>query len=341
MTNAKNRRNRFSSRRIALYAFAALTVSMLLSSGAAPQDLHYPNRVIRLVVGTAPGSPLDIPVRKFAELMQQKVGVPIIVENKPGAGGTLAATEVIKSAPDGYTLLVTIGDALISSVAVMKNPPYDPLKDLKAVAKWSQGGAALVANAAFKPNTLQEMVEFSRNSPEPIQYATHGPGTFPHYQLEALAKATGAKLTPVHYRTGAQAFQAVLQNEVAMTIYGPAAAAEQIAAGKLKAYAVQGDTRVYRLPNVPTFAELGHPEFVFRSVVFVGMFAPARTPEPVVDQLAKVTKNVLAEPSLKQFFRDIGQEVAENKTPTEFAADFAHEYRELTSVIKNMGIETN
>lgn len=327
-------------RRTGIWSAAAALVAILACNAATAQESRYPTKPIRWVVNSAPGSPLDVLVRKVAETMDKKIGGIIIVENKPGAAGTLGANEVIKAPADGYTILISIGDALISSIAVMKDPPYEPRTALRYVSKWVKGGAVLVANSAFKPNTMQEMIDYAKSSPEPIQYGTQGQGTFPHYDLEALAKITGAHLTPVHYRGPPQSLQAVLQGEVTMTLAGPAVVAPQIAEGKLKAYAVQGDTRVAPLPGVPTFAETGLKDFVFRSVVFVGMFMPAQTPDWIIDKWGKAVQETFAEPSIKQYVAATGYEIVAN-SPGEFEKEFMTEDREITALIKQLGIRVD
>jgi len=304
------------------------------------QQADYPTKVVRWVLPTAAGSPSDVMVRKIAIAVQPNLGATIIIDNKPGASGTLGANEVAKASPDGYTLLVGILDPLISSVALMKSPPYDATKDFRPVTKLIKGGAVMLANKDFKPNTLQEFVAFAKAAKEPIDYGTIGPVSFMHYIMEALAKQTGAKVRPVHYRAAPQAIQALIGNEVAVTFGGPALAAPMMAEGKIKAYAVMGDTRIAPIPNVPTFAEAGINGFVYRTVITFGMFAPAKTPDAVLSKLVAAIQKSLSDPELRKFVEAAGFEVIASSS-AEFEKDFLIEHAEITKLIRDLGMSAD
>ena len=313
------------------------TILSATSSSAHAQTQIYPVKTIRFVVPSSPGAPPDVFGRKVAEGMAPKLGATIIIDNKPGASGLLGTTEVAKAPPDGYTVLVANRDPLTSSIAILKTaPPYDPLKDFTFVTKLVKGGPALVAHPSYKPSTLQEIIASTKAS-GPIDYATFGIGSFPHYTMEALAQRTGAQFRPVHYRSVPQAVQAVIQNEVTLGFADPKLTAPMITEGKLKAIAVLGDNRAAALPAIPTFVEAGMDGFIFRDLNWIGIVVPAGTPRQIVDKLADAARATMAEAAMRSYFSDFGLEVVADK-PDDFEKDFKIQHAEIAKIIKELGI---
>jgi len=316
---------------------SSVLLAVFIVNPARSQQANYPIKVVHWIAATAAGSPSDVMVRKFADAVQPKLGATIIVENKPGASGAIGSKAVATASPDGYTLLVGLVDPLISSVALMKSPPYDPTKDFRFVTKLISGGAVLLASKDFKPSNLKELIEAGRTTTEPINYGTIGPVSFTHYVMEAFAQQTGAKLKAIHYRSNPQAMQGLIGNEISLFIGAPAHAASMITDGRIKALAVFGNSRAAPLPNVPTFAEAGTDGFVFRTVVNFGMFAPAKTPDAVINKLVAAVKAAAAEPELQKFVAEVGFELVAN-SPAEFEQEFRTEHREITQLIRDLGI---
>src|ERR1700730_15951587 len=183
---------------------------------------EYPAKAIRWVVPSPAGSPIDVIARKLSEGVAAKIHGVIIVDNRPGASGTIGANEVAKAAPDGYTLAAAIGDPFTASIALMKNPPYDPLTAFKYISKVADDGPMLIASPSFKPNTLQDIITESKKSD--LSYGSFGPGSFPQIIMEALSKQTGARFQVVQYRGSPPAIQALTGNEIPLTFSSPSLA---------------------------------------------------------------------------------------------------------------------
>jgi len=273
---------------------------LALAAGAAAQD--FPSKPVRLVVPFPPGGPLDIAGRLIGKELQERWGQPVIVENKPGS--TIGPEYVVKSAPDGYTLLIISSTPLVTLPHLQK-VPYDVLKDLVGVTQTTLLTYALVVNPATGINSIQDLIEAARAGPDRLDYASAGNGSGQHLYVELLKNAAGIRLVHVPYKGAAPALQAVLSGEPAIMLDVTVAVIPHVKSGKLRALMVTGAKPLEQLPGaVPfdsLFPGLGIPGWH-------GIFATGGTPKPVLDKLAGDIRAVLQLPAVANRFRELGIE---------------------------------
>ncbi len=252
---------------LALFATLVLTL---------PRQQNYPAKPIRVVVSTAGGG-LDVLARQLGERGGRHLGQSMVIDNRPGAGTIIGADAVTKSAPDGYTLMITADTTITLNQSLYSKLPYDPVKDFApVVTQLVLLNQMLIAHPAVPANSLKELLTYAKANPgKPANYASYGSGTPPHLAMETLKNITGSAITHVPYKGLAQAVPAVLAGEVQMTFSGAASSMALIKSGRLRALAIGGKNRLALLPEVPTFAELGYAEVP--ASTWFGVFAPAGT----------------------------------------------------------------
>jgi tripartite-type tricarboxylate transporter receptor subunit TctC len=300
-------------------AAALLALAAAFAPAAAAQG--YPNKSIRIVVPYPPGGGIDLIARAIGNQLAQRWGQPIIIENKPGSGTIVAAENVARSAPDGYTLMLTTDSTLTINPHLYARLPYDPVKDFAPVTQLVLLNQLLLANANVAANTLGELITYARANPGKLNYASYGAGSQPHLAMEMLKNQAGIDIVHVPYKGIPQAVPAAIAGEVQLTFSGAASSIAHIKSGRLKALAIGGRTRLSLLPEVPTFAESGYPEIP--SNAWFGLFAPAGTPREIVMKLNGEIIRMFKEPEFNQ--REVlakGYELVAN-TPEEFAAFLA------------------
>jgi len=296
----------------------------------------YPARVIKLVVPLPPGSPIDTAGRLFARNLSRTLGATVIVENKPGAGATLGTAEVARSKPDGYTLLFTVPDPLVSAPFTMQ-VPYDPQRDFRLVSKVAESisGPVLLTQSTASVNDLAGLIKDARSSSAPRTYASFGPASYPQLILESLARQAGIKLTEVPYRGSPPAMQDLIAGEVNLAFASVENALPHLAAGKIKPIAIVDKSP--RFPGVQTFSEAGFDGFVFRSKPWHGLLAPAGTPEAVIQKLALAAKAAANDPGFRKSLEDLGFQ-AIGSSPGEFLESYRAEASAIPALIKSLGI---
>ena len=257
---------------------AAAALAALSADAVSAQT--FPTRPIRVLVGFSPGGPADVMARLIGQRMTQSLGRPIVVENRPGAGGTIAARAVAESEPDGYTLLLGNTSTLIISPLMFKNVGYDALKAFTPIARLGPTSDILVTNPGFPAQTLAELIAYAKANPGKLNYSTPGIGTPPHLIGEMLKLRAGVETVHVPYKSGGQSIQAVIAGEVQFTFENPAIALPLVQAGVVRALAVTSEARHPQAPDVPTLVEGGLPGFV--SVSFTGVVGPAGIPGDIV-----------------------------------------------------------
>ena len=285
--------------RLSLFVLAAI-----MSVPAFAAD-PYPTKPIRILVGYTAGGAVDVVARTIGQHLAGTLGQPVIVENKPGAGANIAVRSLIDSPADGYTLMMT-ANALASSMALYKPPPFDAERDVVPVAMVGRVPVVIAAGTASEFTSLQKLVEAARAKPGTVNYASPGNGSTPHLAIELFAHAAGIKLVHVPYKGGSQAITDVLGGQVALVAVNALEVAPHAKAGKLRALAVLGASRTATLPGVPTIAESGYPGF--EASVWYGLIAPARTPQPVVDKLHDAVQKALAAGEVQKRISDVGGE---------------------------------
>jgi tripartite-type tricarboxylate transporter receptor subunit TctC len=289
------------------FRFAALALACcILPNPAAAQD--YPSRPIHLIVPFLAGGGVDATGRIVAQKLGELLGQQIVVENRPGASGTIGATAVAKAAPDGYTLLLGPGD-LITMPGFMPKMPVDPLKDLAPITMVSSNPLVVVATATAPFRTITELIAAARGRPGGISYATPGNGTFNHVAGEWMASAANIKLQHIPYRGGAASANGVAAGDVPLGVLSPPAVQSLIDVGRVKVLALTGKERPSFTPaNWPTLFEAGLP---VDAVFWVGLFAPAGTPSAIVSRLEQDMARVLKDGAVRKRMNDIGIEPGE------------------------------
>ena len=278
---------------------AIAILGLLLSWAAGAQPTDYPNRPVRIIVPYAPGGVTDIIARHIAPKLQDLLGQPFIIENKPGASGNIALEFVAKAAPDGYTLF--IGN--VTTNAINENTFADklqikPSRALVGISRLVDTPHIVAASTAFPANSIAELVAWAKANPGRLNYASAGIGSYPHLDFLKFAKAAGIEATHVPYKGGAgQMVPALLSGEVQASFINLASTGEHVKAGRIKALATAMPTRVPELPNVPTLSEQGYAGIGTNA--WQGMFAPAATPKAIVDKLHGAVVQVLNHPEMK------------------------------------------
>ena len=280
-----------------------LTGLVVLAAGAARAQDNYPNRPIKLIIAFPVGGLLDTVSRVVGEKMSTLLGQPMIIEARPGAGGTLATAAVAKAEPDGYTLMM-LNDNHALNPSVFKNMPYDSVKDFAPIGFVGSAPLVLVANAKAVPaKTVKELVAYSQAAGTPVTYGSVGIGSASHLAGEMFATASGAKMQHIPYRGGAPALNDLVAGHLQTQFMSAVIAQPHIQSGALRVLATAASTRLEILPDVPTTAEAGYP---VEAAYWFGLVAPAGTPPAVIAKLEKALAQTLAMPEVKKRLIDMG-----------------------------------
>jgi tripartite-type tricarboxylate transporter receptor subunit TctC len=319
-----------------LWRIVSGAVASLLALLAVAQTVEpYPNRPVKMLIPYAPGGATDIIARHISPKLQEALGEPFVVDNRPGASGNIALEAAAKAAPDGYTLLV----GNVSTNAINESTFADvlqtrPSRDLVGVSKLVEIPHVLVAAVSFPPNSVAEMIEWAKRNPGKLNYASAGLGTYPQLDMLRLLKASGIEATHIPYKGGAgQMLPALMSGEVQVAFINLASTIEQIKAGKLKAIATTMPTRLAELPNVPTMTEQGFPGIGTNA--WQGLFAPAATPKPIVDKLYAAVVVVLSRPEMKEMLARQLMTVALSNSPQEFTDQVRVETQAWAEVVRD------
>jgi tripartite-type tricarboxylate transporter receptor subunit TctC len=300
----------------------ALCLGLSAADPLAAQD--YPTQPIKVVVPAAAGGPSDFPARLASQILPPRLGQPVIVENRGGAGGGIGARAVAGAPPDGYTLMVGNTSTLAVIPAVSANPGYDPIKDFAPIAKVTEGFQIVVVHPSSPWKSIKELVDDSKANPGKLNYAHTGPGGLPHLAGELFMMRSGAKLTGISYRSGGESVTAVLSKAVDVTLENVAILAPLIRDGKVRALAVANKTRTPLLPDVPTLAEAGVPDA--EANTFFGLVAPAGTPASIIRRINRAMNEGLQTPEVQKVITNVGSE-AKAGTSEDFAAYIAVQHR--------------
>jgi tripartite-type tricarboxylate transporter receptor subunit TctC len=316
---ASIRRNRsFDMSRAAWQLGLAALFALLPLAVSAQSADSYPSRPVKMLIPYAPGGATDIIARHVSPKLQDTLGQPFVVDNRPGASGNIALEAAAKATPDGYTLLV----GNVSTNAINESTFADvmqtrPSRDLVGITKLVEIPHVVVASPSFAPNSIAEMIEWAKRNPGKLNYASAGLGTYPQLDMLRLLKVAGIEATHIPYKGGAsQMLPALMTGEVQVAFINLASTIEQIRAGRLKAIATTMPNRLPELPNVPTMAEQGFPGIGTNA--WQGLFAPAATPKPIVDKLYAAVVVVLSRPEMKEMLAQQLMAVAVSASPQEF-----------------------
>jgi tripartite-type tricarboxylate transporter receptor subunit TctC len=306
-----------------------LLLALAATCALAAQAQEYPSKPIRIVVPFAPGGVADNSARVVAEPLGQRLGQPVVVENRPGASGNIGTQQVAQAAGDGYTLLLGFDGTMVINPHVFPAIPFDTLKDFAPVTKLGDATLILVAHPSLPAKTLQEMITLART--KPLAYGTSGTGGTPHLAGELLKQRTGALLEHIPYKGGGPAVADGVGGQIPLVFTAIASAQQYVRTNRLVALGVPSAKRSSALPDVPTFQESGLAGFDVSS--WTGIFAPAATPRAVVERLHKELAVVLQSPFVKERYAVLGIEPAGN-SPEAFGAQVREDLARWEKVVK-------
>jgi tripartite-type tricarboxylate transporter receptor subunit TctC len=313
---------------------AVLATGALLAAPAFAQSA-YPDRTLRIIVPQTAGGPSDVLARLFAQKLTERLGKPVIVEDRPGAGSNIGTELVAKSRPDGYTLLINIAGILAINQTLYKQLPFDAVHDLDGVARVVNSQLALVAHPSFAPNNIRDLVTYAKLRPAgSISYGSAGTGSPQHVGGELLNTKAGIKLNHVAYKGAIPALQDLLGGQIPLAIIGLPAAVANIKGGKLKAIAVFGATRSELMPDVPTFVESGFPDIEMELAYCI--FTAKGTPRPIVDRLNEELGAILRIRLVRDILLDAGFE-AVHSSPEELDAYLNDQVQKWRPIVRASG----
>jgi tripartite-type tricarboxylate transporter receptor subunit TctC len=295
----------------------------------------WPSRPVHLVVPYAPGGPVDLSARLIAPKLQQALGQPVVVENKPGAGGNIGADFVAKSAPDGYTLVMGAIATHAINPALYAKLPYDPVRDFRHVALLVQVPNVLVVANELPARSVADLVRLAKAQPGRLDFASGSTGSTGHLAGELFKQLTGTYMVHIPYKGSAPAVADLLAGRVHLMFDNLASALPNIQAGKLRALAVTTVRRSSFLPELPTLDESGLKGFDMTT--WWGLMAPAKTPQPVVERLARESRSAIDSPDLLERWRAMGSETPSVRTPAEFTAFVERERKLYADLVKRSG----
>lgn len=315
---------------------ASLSIPLALRCGQALAQ-SYPNRPIRWIMPFPAGGPTDVTTRKLAELVSARIGQPVVVENKTGANGSIGIGELVRSAPDGYTLAIAIPDALISVASLVKNPGYDGRTDVTPIMKIWAGQPVLIASRQLGVRNIQDLVAAARRSPGRIAFGTWGHASLPHLIMKSLEAATGTTFMDVPYKGLAPALQDTVANVVQLTIVPPAVAAQQMERG-LVPLAITGGPRSPLLPQVPTIQEQGVDTPIMKSANWAGLVGPKGMSEALVKRWIDLLNEAVRTPEFEKFLAASGQTLVA-RTGQDFGRDIVSEYSATNDMMRELGVK--
>lgn len=290
-----------------------------------------------MVVPFPPGGSVDIMARQYSEPLSRVLGVPIVVENRPGAGGSVGAQYVARAKADGYTLVVSSQSSHLANPLTQPQVGYDPVKDFENIAILGRLPNALVVHSSLPFKTFKEFIDYAKKNPGKLNYGSGGVGSMGQLNVEMLKASTGAFTTHIPYRGGTPLITAVLGNEVQFILDNLVIMLPHIQAGKVRALAVANDQRLPQLPDVPTLAEVGYPQLNLTS--WIGIAAPAGTSDAAVQTLHKAVRQVAASPAMIANLKDRGVIPPEEMTPAAFEKMMAERMVKFGDVVKRAGIK--
>jgi tripartite-type tricarboxylate transporter receptor subunit TctC len=311
-------------------------VSILLLAVSQAQAQSYPNRPIRIVNPYAAGNTGDISFRTIAPVLEARLGQRFVLENKPGATGNIGAQDVMRSEPDGYTLLLAPSNNFVINQFLFKSLGYDPIGSFEPITIVSDAPSVIVVQPSLQVSSLRELQAVARSNPDKLNFSSPGAGTPPHLAVEWFGKLADVKLTHIPYRGSPAAILALLSNDVQIYVSILSAVEGHLKSEKLKALAVAAPTRLGSLPDVPTTAESGFPELVMGT--WWALFAPKGTDKQIVDHLATEVRATLADAAVVNRFREMGMSVG-GERPQDLAARIAAEAGSWEKVVQSIGLQ--
>ena len=321
---------------------AALGLGLLMGYGmAAAQNQAaggaYPNKPIRIIVAYAPGGATDAMARVLGEKMGKSMGVPIVIENKPGAGGIIGTEATAKAAPDGYTVSLALSNSIMTNQFIYPKLPYDPNKDLSYIYKVADGPQLLVVQSSLPVKSLKDFADYLKANPGKISYGSYGQGSYPHMAGEFLSKQTSSQLSHIAYKGEGPMMQDLLGGQLQFAFGSPASLKPHVEAGKFRALGVTGGKRFAALPNVPTLGEAGWKDKPYQLVGWFSFIGPAGIPRPIQDRLAKEIAKALSEPDVKDRLINMRYEAVTNSGPDDLLATYQRDLPQWKELVQISG----
>jgi tripartite-type tricarboxylate transporter receptor subunit TctC len=312
----------------------ALALGMVFGHAAAQDESQYPSKAIKIVVPLAAGGAVDIAARLVGDGLSRAWRQPVIIDDKPGAQGSIAASLVAKSPNDGYTLLMGVSSISINPLFYSKLP-YDPVRDFIPVAQVVDAPYVLLANREMPFQSVSELVQWAKRNPGKLNFGSFGQTTYLGAVL--LNVVAGIDMVHVPYKGGAQSQLALMTGEVSVAV--DPSALELIKGGKLKALAVMSVRRSMNLPEVPTIVEAGYADLVLPPGPN-GIFAPAGTPKPIVDKISREVNRIVLDPAVRKKIMDMGQEPAPgNASPEQYRATLDQMVKTWSEIVRKVGFK--
>jgi len=314
-----------------------LLVLFLFAASAHAQT--YPSKPIRLVVGFAPGGAADFVARTLAEPLGRSLGQSIVIDNRPGAGSSIAAEQVAKSAPDGYTVLIASPSSILVNPLINKQIALQPLKELAPVSKVSSSPLVVAANASLGFTSLKDLIAYGKANPGKLNFATSGNGSAPHLAAVLFQRVAGLDMVHVPFKGGGPAVQSVLSGDTQLSFATPPSVLPLVQAGRLRALAVTSRERTPLVPGVPGMAEAGLPDYEIS--FWYGFFVPAGTPQAVIQRLFDETAKALKLPEVSRTLAKEGTETSGSASPADFGAFLRQDASLWTRLVKDSGAKTD
>ncbi len=314
---------------------AALVLTLAVPSLTQAQG--YPTRPIRMVVPFSPGGAADTPGRMLMQKLSEVLGQQVIVDNRPGAGGTIGAEAVAKAAPDGYTLLLISNTHLISA-SLYKNLMYDAIADFTPVLQFGDAPNVLLVNPSLPAKSVQELIALAKANPGNINYASSGNGSSQHLFAALFASMAGINMFHIPYKGSARATTELLSGEVKVGCPGIAGMVQYIKDGRLRPLAVTGAKRSPELPDVPTIAEAGVKGY--EASLWLGILGPKGLPKEISAKLNAAVSGLLKKPDVQASLRKVGTEIV-YRTPEEFGKYLSAEHQKWAKVVQEIGLKVN
>lgn len=316
----------------------SLAVAAALASFAS-SSFAFSDKPVKLVVPAPAGGTIDVFARIVSDQLSQEIKQPVIVENKPGAGGAIAAKYVLSQPADGTTLLITVTNILTEVPHVLK-VGYDPLKDIKPVAQMARSVMVFIASPKFPANDAKEAIAYAKSHPGKVSFASYSQGTASHYAGEILNRKANLDMTHVPFPGSAPALAQILGDQIPLMFDGSVTSKPLVASNKVKLLAIGYKTRLPEYPNVPTMAEIGYPDIDFSN--WAGVFASAQTPAPLMEKIHSTLAKVNQLPAVRQRYASTGFEaVTENRSTKQLETDMRAEFERNAEIVKTYGIKLN
>jgi tripartite-type tricarboxylate transporter receptor subunit TctC len=312
----------------------ALVIGLLFAGQAFAQ---YPAKPVRLVVGFAPSGAADFVARTLQEPMQRVLGQPILIDNRPGAGSSIAAEHVAKSPADGYTVLIASPSSILVNPLISPRAGFEPMRELLPVTKVTASPLVVAVNPALGVSTLAELIAYAKKNPGKLNFASSGNGSAPHLAAVLFERVAGVEIVHVPYKGGAPAVQSVLAGDTQLSFATPPSVLSLVQSGRLKALAVTSRDTTALVPGVPGMAEAGLPAYEIS--FWYGLFVPSGTPADAVRKLYAAAQRALEAPETGRALAREGTETSGSAAPQEFAMFLAQDAKLWARLVKDAGVK--